>query len=266
MTKDRSRIACSLLVLVAISATSAAVNAQEKAPPLPSAESQPPGLRLGTLVHPLPVKQLTLRQQADAIPQDKKDRVHFVLINGIDPAYAANLNGVAAYFRSIGFKNTTSYQFPFTMLARKQIETVRRSDPDARIVLLGFSVGANCVRGVANNLQKENMHIDCLIYVAGDTIFDSATSRPANVGQIVNITGHGLIFYGRDIVFKGDDIDGAINRRLDARHMSIPQQRETIETIGAQLIALASKSNAAQPTAVQPAAMSRPAAVEMLRQ
>ncbi len=247
---------CWILSLL-LAATPAPLNAQpNSSPPRPISEPQPPGLRLGTIVHPLPVNQLTLRQQTEAIPQAKKDRVHFFLLNGIDPAYAGNLNGVAAYFRSIGFKNTTCYQFPMTWKVRQQVESIRKSDPEARIILLGYSVGANCVRGIANHMQRENLHLDCLIYVAGDTIFNSAASKPANVGQIVNITGHGLIFYGRDLFFKGDTIDGAINHRLDARHMSIPQQRETMEAIGQQLVGLANKSSTSA-SVVRPASASR---------
>lgn len=193
-----------------------------------------------------------MHEQAQAIPQEKKDRVHFFLINGLDPLYSGNLNGVAAYFRSIGFANTSCYQFPSTWKVRRQIGTIRRSDPEARIILLGYSAGANFVRSLANNVQREGIHIDCLIYLGGDTIFNSPSSRPPNVGQIVNITGHGMIFLGRDIYFKGDNIDGAVNQRVDARHILLPGQRDTINLIGQAVIAAANKSSgpARQPTAV----------------
>jgi hypothetical protein len=230
MTRNRS--GTHRLLALILCAFPAALHAQE-----------PPAPRLGTLLHPLPVQQLSLRAHADAIPQEKKDRVHFYLINGLDPLQASNVHGVAAYFRSIGFTNTTSYQFPATPRARREIEAVRRSDPQARIVLLGFSVGANCARGLANSLNKDGVTIDCLVYVGGDTVFNTPTSKPANVGQIVNVTGHGLVFLGRDVYFKGDAIDGAINQRLDARHMSIPGNRATIELVGQQLLALANKSS-----------------------
>ena len=113
---------------------------------------------------------------------------------------------MAEYFRTIGFTNTSSYQFPMTWKVRRQIETLR-TDPEARIVLLGFSVGANCVRSLANDLQRDGVYIDCLVYMGGDTIFNTCNSKPANVGQIVNITGHGLVFLGRDLFLNGDDID-----------------------------------------------------------
>ena len=149
---------------------------------------------IGALIHPLQLDEVNFREQASAIPQEKRDRVHFFLVNGLDPLYAGNLNGVAAYFRSIGFNNTNCYQFTSTPAVRRQIETVRRDDPEARIVLLGFSVGANCVRGLANSLQRDGTPIDCLIYLGGDTIFNDfpgmkpPSPTPAN---IVVFTGHG---------------------------------------------------------------------------
>jgi pimeloyl-ACP methyl ester carboxylesterase len=250
MAKDRARVLLAAFVFVVFSTQPALLNAQTK-------PAQPSALGLGSLLHPLKVEELTLRDKAEAIPQVQKDRVHFFLINGIDFLYKGNLNGVAAYFRAIGFANTSCYQFPMTFKARRQIEALRKSDPDAKIVLLGFSTGANCVRALANTLEKDGIRIDCLVYVAGDTVFNTASSKPGNVGQIVNITGHGLIFLGRDIYFKGEDIDGAINHRLDARHMTIPNNNATIALVGQQLITLAN--------AAAPAAASQPQAAPILR-
>jgi hypothetical protein len=236
----------SLLLAFVFSAIPSTLHTQEKAPPSAN-------LTLGALLHPIKLNEVTLREQAQAIPQEKRDRVHFFLINGLDPLQATNVHGVAAYFRSIGFTNTSSYQWPSTPKVRKQIETLHRTDPEARIVLFGFSVGANCVRGLANNLQKDGIPIDCLIYAGGDTIFNSPSSKPANVGQIVNITGHGLIFLGGDIYFKGDNLDGAVNRRLPARHMDIPANPDTINLVGNAVIAVANQPGRATQNPIQPA-------------
>jgi hypothetical protein len=277
MTKEWPGIRCLMFLALAFSATPTTLSAQEnpRSPiqTLPSLQPQPSAPGLGSLIHPLKLEKLTLHEQAQSIPQEKKDRVHFFLINGLDPLYSGNLNGVAAYFRSIGFANTSCHQFPSTWKVRRQIETIRRSDPEARIVLLGYSAGANFVRSLANNVQRDGIHIDCLIYVGGDTIFNSPSSRPQNVGQIVNITGHGMIFLGRDLYFKGDNIDGAVNHRVDARHILLPGQRDTINLIGQAVIGAANKSSgtATQPTALtaEPAtverAYSRPAAVGQSR-
>jgi hypothetical protein len=226
-----------LIVYSAILATSTAYAGERYV--VPNQQSQRPPIGLGTWIRPIKTDEFTLNDQARLIAQEKKDRVHFFLINGLDPAYAGNLNGIASYFRSIGFVNTNSYQFPSAPKVRKQIEAIRHNNPDARIVLLGFSLGANYARRLANELQRDGIFLDCLIYLGGDMIFNNAQSTPSNIGEIVNITGHGLIFLGRDIYFKGDNLDGAANYRLDARHITIPAQPEVINIIGPRLINLA---------------------------
>jgi hypothetical protein len=225
MTKDWSRYALAL----AITAIPAVLHAQDSAPPIQA-------YGLGALLHPLRTEQLALPEQTLAIPQVQRDRVHFFLINGGDCLYKGNLNGVAAYFRSIGFANTSCHHFLATSQVRQQIEALHRCDPQARVVLLGFSTGANCARALANGIESEGVPIECLIYVSGDTILNTPSSRPANVKHIVNITGHGLIILGRDLFFSGDDIEGAVNLRLDVRHMSVPSNTDTIALIGTALL------------------------------
>lgn len=237
-----------LILAVVLTAAPSTLQAQTAAPPQPSTWG------IGTLIHPLQLNDVNLADKAKSIPQAQKDHVHFFLINGFDPLYSGNLNGLAAYCQSVGFAHTTCYQLAAAGKARRQIEAVRRADPEARVVLLGYSLGANAARSVANDLQRSGIHVDCLIYVGGDTIFNSPTSRPANVGQIININGHGLILLGRDLYFKGDDLDGAVNRRVDVRHILLPVQRETINLVGHGLITAATSAPAGtEPPALQAA-------------
>ena len=82
-----------------------------------------------------------------------------------------------------------------------------------------------------NLLKEDAIRIDLLVYLGGDTIKDGDLSRPDNVGRILNITGHGLILLGGDLFFRGDDIKGASNHRLDARHFMLPTRAEAMELL-----------------------------------
>ncbi len=75
--------------------------------------------------------------------------------------------------------------------------------------MLGYSAGANRARQLANELNAKGVRVDLLVYLGGDTIDNTAASRPPNVGQIVNITGHGYLPRGGDLFFNGTDLDGA---------------------------------------------------------
>jgi pimeloyl-ACP methyl ester carboxylesterase len=118
-----------------------------------------------------------------------------------------------------------------TQLFHDRILQLRKDEADARIVVIGYSLGANSARTLANQLKDDGARIDLLVYLGGDTVKDNDTSRPTNVGRIVNITGHGSILLGYDLFVKGDEIKGASNHRLDARHFLLPTRAEATELL-----------------------------------
>jgi hypothetical protein len=160
-------------------------------------------------------------------------------VNGGDPLWLGNLNGLADHLRALGFTHTVCGQMVHAPAYAQQIRALRREDPGARVALLGFSAGANCVRQVAQRLKADQVCIDLLVYLGGDMIRNVPRSRPENVGRILNITGHGCVLYGYDLFFRGDQIDGACNLHLDARHFGLPSQREAIDALVRELLALA---------------------------
>jgi pimeloyl-ACP methyl ester carboxylesterase len=214
----------------------------------------------GAWFHPLQIPVNGLAEQAQAIPQEKKDHVHFFLVNGFDPAYSANLNGVAAYCRSIGFSNTTCLQLAGAGKLKRQILTIRAADPDARVILLGFSWGANIVRSLANRWERDGIMIDSMVYLGGDTVSNSPSSRPGNVRRILNITANGFLLSGGNLIFKGADIDGARNHRINVPHLALPSNREAIRLVGEELIAQATLPGNAPPAGAtaEPPALTPP--------
>jgi pimeloyl-ACP methyl ester carboxylesterase len=182
-------------------------------------------------VHPLEKPKPQIEQLAGAIPQDAKDHTHLFFINGLDPYYLANFRGQCQYIKALGYNNAYCGQLHQTQLFRDRILQVRKDDTEARIVVIGYSFGANSARTLANQLKDDGARIDLLVYLGGDTVKDSDTSRPANVGRIVNITGHGSMLLGYDLFVNGDEIKGASNHRLDARHFLLPTRAEATELL-----------------------------------
>jgi hypothetical protein len=183
-----------------------------------------------------------LQQVCRSVAADARDRVHLFAINGMDPLCLGNLNGLCACMQQLGFRKTHYGEAWHTAAIREQIRAVRREDREARVAMVGFSLGANRACQLANELKRDAVTIDLLVYIGGDTIENVPTSRPTNVGQIVNITGHGYLPRGGDLFYNGCDLDGAKNQRLDARHMLLPSRPETVELLALQLIALAQGS------------------------
>jgi hypothetical protein len=191
-----------------------------------------------SFVHRLAEPPAQLAQACQGVPAEAREHVHLFAINGMDPFYVANLNGLCASMQQLGFRNVHCREAWQTHAIGEQIIAIRRSDPDARIAVLGFSAGANRACQLAQQLKDKKVAIDLLVYLGGDTITNVPESRPANVGQLVNITGHGFLPRGGDLFYNGTDLDGAANQRLDARHMLLPTRSETVETLAQRLVGL----------------------------
>jgi len=195
--------------------------------------------------HPLQKCNPEVVKNCEAAPADGKEHVYTFIVNGLDPTQLANLNGMTSYLRQLGFSQTHYEPLLGYRATRRQIVAIRQSDPDAKIVLLGYSLGSGVVKRLANDLEKENIAVDRLVYLGGDFIGNTEASRPKNVAKVVNIRGHGLVFFGYDLIIKGSDIDNAQNVRVDRRHFLLPSSGQTMETLASELASLAQDSHEA---------------------
>ncbi len=189
-------------------------------------------------VHAMEKPAPDIDQLGEQVPQEIKDHTWLFFINGLDPYYLANFRGQCQHLKWLGYNHAYCGQMSHTEMFRTMIPQVRRDDPQARVVVAGYSFGANCARTLANQLKDDGVRIDLLIYLGGDTVGNDGASRPANVGRIVNISGHASILLGYDLFLKGENIQGASNHRLDARHFLLPTRAETAELLVRNIVAL----------------------------
>lgn len=195
--------------------------------------------------HPLQACDRKVVKACEEAPADGREHVHTFIVNGLDPLQLGNLNGMTGYLRRLGFPQTHFEPMLGYRATKRQIREIRQNDPDAKIVLVGYSLGAGVVRRLANDLQKEGIAVDRVVYLGGDFIPNSEGSRPSNVARVVNIRGHGSMFTGYDLLFKGADIDNAQNVRLDSRHFLLPSREQTMDTLATELVSLAQDSHLA---------------------
>lgn len=168
-----------------------------------------------------------------------KDHIYIFGVNGFNPLCTGNFNGLCRYLRDQGFENTYFGQLFSSHVFCRRIRNIVDEDPDAKIVLIGFSLGCNYVRCMANLLGRQGIQVDLLVYLAGDTIFNTARSCPENVCRVLNINAHGLVLTGGDLTLKGAELDCARNCFVDTRHILVPSRHETVELIMEELLALA---------------------------
>src|SRR6266852_394935 len=63
------------------------------------------------------------------------------VVNALDPLQLANLNGMTGYLRRLGFPQTHFEPLLGYRATRRHIREIRQSDPEAKIVLVGYSLG-----------------------------------------------------------------------------------------------------------------------------
>ncbi len=179
-----------------------------------------------------------IRRLCETAPQGEKDRLHLYFVNGLDPLYAGNFKGLSDYVKTLGFGNVYNGQLHHCAHFRQSIVNLKRDEPNAKIVLLGYSAGANAIRALAHALDKDRVEVESLVYVGGDTIKNEPLSRPPNVRRILNINGHGALVLGYGLYYEGDHLDGAENHRVDSKHLMLPAQVETAELLAKHLTKL----------------------------
>jgi hypothetical protein len=195
----------------------------------------------GSLLHPLQEPDCLHFPSCylDGTCQCCKEHVYIFGINGLNPMCLGNFNGMLNYFKKNGFDNTYFGQMYTYSWYAHTIREIRCSDPQAKIVLIGFSLGANSVRQVANQLNDDGTKVDLLVYLVGDFICNTPDSFPPNVCKLVNVRAKGIVLCGGDLFFNGEDIDGALNYKLDCRHILVPSRRECLELVMDELLLLA---------------------------
>lgn len=196
---------------------------------------------IGTFIHPMQLPEVVHYPQCyyDRPSQCCKDRVHIFAVNGLNPLCLGNFNGLCSYCKDQGFENTYFGQLYTSHWFCSKAREIRARDPGAKIVLVGFSLGANYVQLMANSLRRDGVHVDLLVYLVGDTVKNNHRAFPDNVCRVLNVRAKGLVFTGGDLLFNGEDIDGARNVFLNYRHILIPSRRETLEVLMEELLAQA---------------------------
>ena len=182
-----------------------------------------------------PVATVSQASEVDAqtrcqnLAQSEKDHTYIYVVNGLDPLFLGKLNGFCKSIRCVGYKNVELVSMRRCGRIEDKICCIRQNDPRAKIVIAGYSWGANRARAICNSLNNRSVPVDLLVYIGGDMVGDREYSRPPNAARILNLNGHGLVLLGRDMFFNGEDISGATNYRLDVPHLGLPRRQETLD-------------------------------------
>jgi len=235
------------------------------AEPLPVGPTEAPPATVGLgFIHPVQAPA-SLRDLCATTSAADRQHVHVFIVNGCDPFCLGNMNGLCAYVKSLGFSAEFGQMYS-TRTVYRRAKQARAADPMARIVLMGYSLGANSVRTVAQWLEKDGVTVDLLYYLAADAVSDEAGTKPGNVARVVNVTGHGSPFFGGDAFITPVRITGAENIHLDAGHFAMPSQSAVVDSLVRELLTLAGGGQVVpSPTTIRGVSEQKPAPTISLR-
>lgn len=157
-----------------------------------------------------------------------REHVHIFMINGLTilPHIYGSMNPVGETLKNHGYVHNQTATHYWRWSFQDKIRQVYRCDPQARIVLVGYSIGAGVVHGMAHTLEKEGIPIALLVYLDGHTFIEDFHDRPANVERAVCIRSSSFILRGALIEESNyvEMIDGS-------RHLSVPKKEATLELL-----------------------------------
>jgi len=185
--------------------------------------------------HPVDSAKIEQTAACLTLPAGCRDHVYVFFVHGMDPLNYANMTGVRDYVNELGFGKTYLGQMYHAPYFDREIHRIAREDSEARFVLIGFSFGANLVRDLAISAHKDDIPIDLLIYLGGNTLENRPKDQPENVGRIINILAAGLIWHG-------DTLDRAENiQEPDVWHFGSPTHTHTLNALARELAEVASR-------------------------
>jgi pimeloyl-ACP methyl ester carboxylesterase len=203
-----------------------------------------------SFVHWLDVPPKEQVAQSETIPAPCRNHVHIFLLHGLDPLDLANLSGLTTYIQQLGYSKTYYGQVYHLWEFKNTMRRIHKQEPQARFVLIGFSLGAIMARELANADKADGIGIDLLVYLGGFTLANSPRTQPENVARLASILTEGCIRDAR--------IDRADNIRYsDVWHFGTPTHSRTRELLSRELAAAARKIDAGAGSAIVCAAAQR---------
>ena len=192
-------------------------------------------------VHPVPAPAPELAACCRDVPLPCRSRVHVFFLQGVDPLDASNLEGVRSQVRDLGFIKTWFGQSYHAFHFAEQIRKLHRDDPEARFVLVGFSLGAQFAHKLARELENDPITIDLLVSVEGVTEGTAPGPRPENVLRVV-----GLVACEAIDVLPRLPSDEQVDLP-DVRHFGAPTHPTTLALLASELAEVARRVPLVEP-------------------
>src|SRR5207247_5004367 len=123
------------------------------------------------------------------VPCACRGKVYVFLMTGLDPFNTDRVGDFRAALIQAGFTKVYSGQGYHDTFFAAEMHRLAREEPDARFVLVGFSMGADYAASLAESVAQYGIPITLLASVDPYWWSTAPTRRPPNVQQVMHIHG-----------------------------------------------------------------------------
>lgn len=125
-------------------------------------------------------------------PEEFRSRVHVIFVDSpVDVARVGDIPGVCDYVRCQGISNVhyyNAYHDGGSNWISEKVRCIRRCDPSARIMLVGWSSGTKIALQALSDLECQGVCVDTLVHLDSFILdWTNNNQRPRNVGRVVLI-------------------------------------------------------------------------------
>jgi len=200
-----------------------------------------PGSMVADPLLPLASPPSDLRERCEALPAGCRERLHIYMINGftILPHMCGSMNAMAPYVEDLGFGKPKIACHYWRWSYQNDIRRIHSMDPQARFVLVGYSMGASVVYSMAQSLEKDGVFIDLIVLIDGHSLIHDFKETPSNVGRVVSINATAWALAGKCR-------PGQTCYTVDSFfHLAAPRRPEALRFLGMELIETAAAAHGA---------------------
>ncbi|HEX4592401.1 MAG TPA: hypothetical protein VH120_20895 [Gemmataceae bacterium] len=128
------------------------------------------------------------------VPCACRGKTYAFLVSGFDPLDLDHVGDVRRALIQAGFTKIYNGQFYHDSFFAREMQRIRREEPEARFVVVGFSLGTEFAASLAESVGKQGVPVALLASVDPYWWSNAPTRKPDNVEQVLNVHGERLLF------------------------------------------------------------------------
>lgn len=129
-------------------------------------------------------------------PADRRAKVYAVLFRGFDPFHVSHVEKLRAELNEHGFAKVYCVDFYHEAFVEKEVKRILCEEPDARFVVVGYSLGAGAAESFVSRVTPCGVPVDALVEIAPVYLPLATPPDLSRVGRHLVITNAASHAYG----------------------------------------------------------------------